>query len=57
MAKAKTYVYKNNGAEQKIEGVGLVRKGETIAVPHEELDHSDLELIETIEKSDDDPEE
>lgn len=52
MGKVVTYVYKNTGKEQEIEGVGLVRSGETIAVPHEELDHKDLELVETIEASD-----
>lgn len=44
----KSYVYKNNGSEQEIEGVGLVREGETITIPYEKLDHPDFELIETI---------
>lgn len=51
MSKPKTYIYKNNGPEQEIEGVGLVREGEEIAVPEKELDHPDLELIETVEGS------
>lgn len=52
MGTAVTYIYKNNGEEQEIKGVGLVRSGETIAIPHKELKHKDLELIETVEASD-----
>jgi hypothetical protein len=44
----KSYVYKNTGDEQEFDGIGLVRAGETISVPYEEVDHPDLELIDTI---------
>lgn len=46
--KVKSYVYENTGEEQEIDGVGLVRKGETITVPYEEIEHKDLKLVDTI---------
>lgn len=49
MSKPITYIYKNIGKKQVIEGVGRVLEGETIAIPFEELNHPDLELIETVE--------
>jgi hypothetical protein len=53
----KSYVYKNVGEEQKIKGIGLVRKGETITVPYNEVDHKDLELVKTVTSYEDDGEE
>jgi hypothetical protein len=48
-----TYVYKHTGVEvQEIKGIGRVNPGETIAIPHKPLKHSDLELVETIEPAD-----